>query len=99
MKPISTKLQRRILYIPYVNVFVLIFWFINCICLKVPANECSNAFGRFFPKIILPVLIVFGSSFFSPQLEYILTLVCVYVLPIIAGKTLINYQIQELSID
>ena len=87
------------LYIPCINVLILIFWSLNCICLKVPSREYHNVFGRIFPKVLFPVLVVFAGSFFSADLEYVLTVAGVYVVPIIAGRILIDYQAQELGIN
>lgn len=99
MNTISTRLQKAVLYVPFMNYFNFFIWGYNCLCMRVSIRQSSKVLDKVFLRVLIPTLLELVCACFKPELEDILRMINVYLSPILAGKVLIAYQENELLID
>ena len=94
---IPLKVQRIIMFIPYVNVLNLFIWLNNSRMLNAPRNGVPRMLRIMFSCAIpFSCIQVFTSLYFPEYSDWVST-ACVYLLPLLIGRGLIKYQNQLLS--
>ena len=92
MKQVSINTQKRLLFIPYLNISILFLWLYNCICIKNKVSRVSKTlwilFSTAIPLCGLQIIVSSCYSSVGDVLEYINA----YIIPLIIGYRLIRYQ-------
>ena len=92
MKSISINAQKKMMYIPFVNILVLHIWLYNYTISKKPwAVFCKSLLIILGYSLPIAGIIMFLSAAF-PSLEKILVLGGAYCIPLAYSYGLIEYQ-------
>ena len=92
MKPVSIATQKKLLWIPIVNISILYIWIYNAFMLKVRCMDVLKSnlvmFACAIPGAILMLLV----SNYYPALEELMSVICSYLIPLCLGYGLIRFQ-------
>ena len=92
MKPVSTNIQKKILFIPFINQLIGLFWLYNFIVMRRPLLDLIKSAGMlwisFVPILLLAKLLCTA----VPYIETVVTLVVQYLAPVLFGICIIKYQ-------
>lgn len=99
MKIVSVETQKKIMYIPYVNILNLFIWLNNIRYMDVPYNGVPKTLLILFINSIPLVLIqsILVNTF--PIVGNVLSYINVYLIPLLISRGLIRYQEQLLASD
>mgnify|MGYP003308138244 CR=1 FL=1 len=93
MKPVSINTQKRLLYIPYLNISILFIWLYNCVVTKDAASRVPKTlwiiFSSALPLSILQIIVVS----YCPFTGNILAIINAYIIPLVIGHRLIQFQV------
>lgn len=92
MKKISIETQKKMMYIPYINILNMFIWLYNCISLKPPRNCVPKTLTILFVNSLPLLLLQIILSNIWPAVANILTYINAYLIPLLISRGLINYQ-------
>ena len=98
MKPIEVHTQKRLIYIPFVNLFTIFITLINCIFLRTPIR----VWIRMFPYLLcysLPSSLIWAAvAHIFPSLTGICEVATMYFTPMFMSYGLIRFQKKHLGL-
>ena len=92
MNPISTKAQRKIMFIPIINIFNLFICLLNCCCKRIPMITFLKVYLSLFGYTLPPALVYGILLHIFPTFEQVLTPLAIYLIPLIMSFGLIKFQ-------
>ena len=88
---INIKTQKRLLYIPIINISLLFIWIYNSSKINIKPIQFLKSLGFILKSIVVYSLYLIFIYFF-PNLSRLGIWITIYIIAIIIGKHLIKYQ-------
>ena len=92
MRPVSLDIQKKIVYWPGINIFIIPIWLYNCCVLGCLHRFMFKTLFIFFSSAIPLIALQIIAYYSFPQIYEIISLIVGLSVPIIIGTRLIRLQ-------
>lgn len=98
MYPISTKTQKKIAFIPLINISTLFFTLYNCICLRIPMKDWMKIYLFLLCSVVPSAVFWMVLAKMVPELSPICSILTMYITPLCMSFGLIRFQRKYLDV-
>ena len=92
MKPVSIETQKKLMFLPWLNILNLFIWSYNFLCMKYPFSVACKSIALFLGCSLPLFLLEVALTYIFPSSKLVISFIGSYLVPLCTSFAFIRMQ-------